>query len=320
MMKQILIFMLLAMAWHYGSAQQRAQFSQYMNNDYIFNPAAGGTEDYADIKASFRKQWLGMSAGPITYYVSGHTPIGKMRGKPHPRNKSRSHHSIGGIAYQDVTGPSSRLGLSGSYSYNMQFTETIRGAIGTFIGMQQYSIDGSKLAFHDAGENTQIQRKTVPDLGLGIWMYSNRVYLGISSFQFTQSKLNFNLSETGKEKTMYSKLTHHFFMTTGVKIPVTDDITFIPSAMVKIVNTAPPSIDLNAKLRFKDLFWVGASYRHLDSFIGLAGVTINSRVDIGYSYDATVSPLGKYNTGSHEILVGVRIKDKGKVICPSNFW
>ena len=53
-MKQILIFILLAMARHYGSAQQRAQFSQYMNNDYIFNPDAGGTEDYADIKASFR--------------------------------------------------------------------------------------------------------------------------------------------------------------------------------------------------------------------------------------------------------------------------
>ena len=52
-------------------AQQQAQYSQYMNNNYILNPGATGVEDYIDVKLSYRTQWTGLEGAPKTYYLSG---------------------------------------------------------------------------------------------------------------------------------------------------------------------------------------------------------------------------------------------------------
>lgn len=58
-------------------AQQLGQYSQYLNNQFILNPAAAGEHDYLDVDLSFRQQWVGFDNAPQNYYLSAHTPIGK---------------------------------------------------------------------------------------------------------------------------------------------------------------------------------------------------------------------------------------------------
>ena len=58
-------------------AQQRPQYSQYMLNNYLLNPALTGIEDYADVRFGHRQQWVGLEGAPVTYYVSAHMPVGK---------------------------------------------------------------------------------------------------------------------------------------------------------------------------------------------------------------------------------------------------
>ena len=60
-----------------ASAQQRPQYSQYMMNNYLLNPAVTGVEDFLDFKAGMRRQWVGLEGAPITYYASAHAAIGK---------------------------------------------------------------------------------------------------------------------------------------------------------------------------------------------------------------------------------------------------
>ena len=325
-MKRIITLLTVAFALTTSitQAQQDVQYSMYMNNNYALNPAAGGTEDYVDIKASVRRQWTDIIGSPKTIYLTAHSPIGKFKGKPHPiRDKYRNFSSVGGIAYNDQTGPISRNGILLSYGYNMSLSRLFRISVAAAVGFQQFNLDVAALQFHDPGETFASRTSGfMPDARLGVWAYNTHVYFGAAASQLTQQNLPYSLDNQGNptEKSPFKRLANHYYITGGIRIPMYYDFTLIPSIMLKYNTPAPLSIDLNAKLKYQDLIWVGASYRNLDSFIGMVGLTINKWIDVGYAYDATVSRLSGYAHGTHEIMVGVRLKPRSQLICPSNFW
>jgi hypothetical protein len=47
-------------------AQQKPQYTQYILNNYIINPAVTGIENYIDVKAATRQQWTGLQNAPQT--------------------------------------------------------------------------------------------------------------------------------------------------------------------------------------------------------------------------------------------------------------
>ena len=58
-------------------AQQKPEYTQYILNNYILNPALTGIENYTDVKISHRHQWVGLQDAPVTTYLTIHKPIGK---------------------------------------------------------------------------------------------------------------------------------------------------------------------------------------------------------------------------------------------------
>lgn len=303
-------------------AQQQPQYSQYMNNNYIINPAVGGSEDFIDIKASYRNQWVGFEGAPVTYYLSGHTPLGKQSGKPYPRkDKFKNYHGLGAYLYNDRTGPFNRTAGYLSYSYNMALNQKLRVAMGAFLGLQQYKLNGDQLNFYDNAEALGIQSSIVPDASVGVWLYNHRFYAGISTTQLFQNNLGFvSNNDISLNQGGYGKLNNHYFITSGIRISINPDLFIVPSILVKVVSPAPISIDLNAKLKYKNFLWCGLSYRNMDAVYAMAGVTIKELIDIGYSYDTSISSIRYYNSGSHEILIGVRLKLRQRLQCPANFW
>jgi hypothetical protein len=73
--------------------------------------------------------------------------------------------------------------------------------------------------------------------------------------------------------------------------------------MTKAVAGAPLSVDLTANVLFNNFVEVGAGYRFDDSFSGLFNIRISPSLRVGYAYDYTISNLGKFNSGSHEIMI-----------------
>jgi len=304
-----------------GRAQQQAQYSQYMNNNYILNPAVAGTEDYIDVKLSYRTQWTGLEGAPKTYYASIHSSLGKRRtqSKQTMRDWRRSFHALGGLLYNDVTGPTSRAGIYGSYAYNLALTRTIRASLGFSAGIQQFAIDGQQLRFHNPDNHAGSQASQVPDATIGLWVYSPSFYAGVSTAQLLGSRLDFSYSLAGQAEPANS-LKRHYFATGGLRLPLSPDWVLVPSVLVKFVQPAPPSIDLNAKLKYRDLLWAGASLRAFDSVVALFGINVNEYTSLGYSYDAGMSGLAGHHWGSHEVLLGLRLKKKPQIVCPERFW
>lgn len=303
-----------------GQAQQLAQYSQYMNNNYILNPAVAGTDDYIDLKFSYRAQWAGLEGAPKTYYASVNSSLGSLRSqsKRTRHDWQRGFHAVGGIVYSDVTGPTSRTGIYGSYTYNLALSRTLRLAMGVSAGMQQFAVDGSQLQFH-SGYIAANQASRVPDATVGLWLYSPDFYVGASSAQILGNQLD--LAYSPVNQLVYSnKLERHYFVTAGGRLPLTEDLALVPSVLVKYMSPAPTSVDLNLKLKYRDLLWAGASWRATDSFIGMVGVNFSDFGSLSYSYDASTSQIASYQWGSHEVILGLKLKKRPRPACPDPFW
>ena len=91
--------------------------------------------------------------------------------------------------------------------------------------------------------------------------------------------------------------------------------------MVKFVHPAPVQFDINMRLMYENIAWVGISYRNKDAINLVLEYVWDDTIEIGYAFDYTLSELGQYNNGSHEIIIGVRWGNpKRETICPAKFW
>lgn len=325
-MKKIVSIIILLCGVYVASAQQEQQYSQYMINPYTINPAVGGTEDFFDVKAGFRTQWVGLEGAPRTFYLSGHGTIGKDFRQYHHHGEHKAWHGVGGYIYNDVTGPISRTGFYASYAYNMPINKHIRLSVGAFFGGKQYKLDPNYFRnIVDDGDpqltgGSSSFAKLVPDANVGAWLYSKDYYVGISTFQVLRSNLDFQGLYDDDERTSFSQLASHYFVTGGVRLPMAREFDLIPSFALKMVNPAPASIDVSVKAQLSDRYFGGLSYRFRDSFTAIVGVTLARQVDISYSFDLTGSDLRKHNSGTHEIVLGYRFKHSKHIDCPSRFW
>lgn len=309
-MKTIKIILGLLMLSVCSLAQQKPQYSLYYQNNFILNPAIAGIEEYYDTKLSYRNQWLGINGAPTTTYISSQGPLG---------DAEKSHAGAGFTMIEDKTGPTSQLTIDASYAYHILVTKRLKIAFGLSGGVTQYSLATNQLVL-DQNFDPAVPRNSasqlVPDLTAGVWIYSEQWYLGASVTQLLPSRVNFNT----QDKNPLNALQMHEFLTFGYKFFLSDDFSITPSVMIKHVNPVPVSFDVNAKLQYKDIMWLGSSVRRGDGFSLSAGFYMSRTLNISYAYDYTYSPLQQYTTGSHEIILGIQIGNKTGVRCPKMNW
>ncbi|EJF10468.1 PorP/SprF family type IX secretion system membrane protein [Pontibacter sp. BAB1700] len=115
-------------------------------------------------------------------------------------------------------------------------------------------------------------------------------------------------------------LQRHYFLTGSYRFAPGGRIDLIPSVMLKLASPSPLSVDVNLRALYDERFWVGASYRHNDAIVGMVGVYVSPLIDISYSYDATTSGLNRVSAGTHEVVVGFKLFNDRRIICPQWVW
>ncbi len=300
-------------------AQQRPQYSQYMVNNYLLNPAITGIEDYADIRVSHRRQWVGLDGAPVTSYVTAHTPLNKGASST-KYHKGLAHHGVGVSFHTDKTGPLRRSGLTASYAYHLPITRTINASAGVAAGIIRNSVNTSDLEFTNPNDpliGGGDFNNNVIDLNLGFWVYSQSFSIGVAGAQLLEDVGSFQ-AEGSKNPTL--DLQRHYFITGAYRFSPADKLDVVPSVMVKIADPSPTAIDANIRVLYNKQFWVGASYRHDDALVAMVGVYVNPLLDISYSYDATTSNLNRVSAGTHEVVVGFKLLNTKRIICPQWIW
>jgi type IX secretion system PorP/SprF family membrane protein len=337
-MKKIICFALFMQSIQFCFAQQRPQYTQYILNNYILNPALSGIENYTDVKISSRDQWIGLSGAPRTMYLTLHTPLGKKDYKAsatsfgvpgeNPRGgrywenytASEAHHGLGFSVVNDKTGLYNRFSANLSYAYHIGLSPRTNMAAGFAGGIMKISRDASKSTFDNndptdpAQGNVDDIYKIRPDLSAGIWVYSADYFLGLSAQQIIPQKVSF------VDDTLGFKLVPHLFATAGYRFLVNDDINAVPSMMFKYIAPLDPQFDFNLKFQYRDLVWVGGSYRFKDGYAGMLGLNVGNTFNIGYAYDFTTTPLRTVSRGTHEIIIGFLLGNRYDDSCPRNIW
>lgn len=294
----ILLLLLLSTLSVY--AQQNPQFSQYLFNGVVINPAYAGSKGYLNLNALYRKQWAGLDNTPSSQTISADGPL-------------INNASWGVFLSNDQIGYQRNSSLYGSFAYRVKVSKNGSLALGISAGVAQYFLEGEKLVTDipndPAVPDNQISVWT-PDARVGIYYNTPRFFAGVSMWEVLSSNIVRNEMLADPEP--------HFYFSSGFALPISNSFTFRPSILLKEDFKAPSNSDITGFIIYKDRFWFGGSYRTRiftkrdseenfnlqarDAIALMIQVYPTEQLRLGYGYDITRTVFRKY--GTHEISLG----------------
>ncbi len=286
-----------------AKAQQVPYYTQFMMNDYLINPAVAGTRNHYQIRANSRIQWVGMTDAPRTNSISVYGP-----------SKNRPM-GWGGYFYHDVTGPTSRTSVNGSYAYNIALNDMMRLSGGITFGLMQYKLDGTQINIGDEVDydpvfTGNVETAFVPDASIGLYLYSSQYYVGLSSHQLLGNKLNLHSPvDSVSNDEGINRLKQHIYLSGGMLFLLGRDWVLQPSVLLKTMFPGQFQVDVNAKVTYDSKVWGGLSFRSGDAVAVMVGYNYEGKFYFGLSYDITYSELRRYSSGTYEVMLGVRFDD-----------
>lgn len=269
-------------------AQQDSQYTQYMYNPMNVNPAYAGTRDVLSFFGMHRTQWVGLDGAPVTNTFSLHSPL------------KEGKYGIGISVVSDKIGPIDESSISIDYAYKLILSNSIL-SFGIKGNANLLNIDFSKLEIYDISDNqfmNNLENKFSPNIGAGLYWYSDNYYVGLSIPHILETKYfsDTKFSSIAKERM-------HYYLMGGYVFDLNDDVKFKPAILSKIVSGAPVQLDITANFMFNEKFILGGAYRLDAAYSLMAGFQVSNKILIGYAYDKEITKLSNFNSGSHEIFL-----------------
>ena len=316
---RFLLFLICLLVVKFNSYAQDVQYSQFYSNPLYLNPAFAGATERTRIGANFRTQWPALDQNFVAYsayvdhfsekYNSG---VGILINGAKESFTQSQNFEIGMVySYRLRLGEKSFLnaGIQGSFvSRDALFDDVI---LGTQLNIDRGTIIGDPGSGFEGDAN-----QSDLDLASGLLFYNERVWLGVSAFHLLAPQISYLIVDGNQ---LPIKYTGHG----GIRFDLapgnindffnnTDQERSIAFAFNYKSQGQFSQLDFGAELFLEPLV-LGLWYRGLptkyslpnnESIIGLLGLSLDSGVEIGYSYDFTISKFGQRNTGgAHEISV-----------------
>ncbi len=288
-------------------AQQDPQYSQYMFNQLVINPAYAGSKNAVSSSLFLRNQWMGVEGTPKTQTLSVHAPL------------SRKKIGVGLHVMTDQIGPVKTTGVFGSYAYKITLPKG-KLSMGLRAGLFQYVYNWNEIEHYDQADIVYLQNRTsylVPTADFGLYYYNNDMYTGLSVTHLFNGRLT-SVSVSSSDKASYVP---HVFLTAGKAFDVSETIIINPSLAVKTAKHSPVSVDINLNALFVNRLWIGASYRSSYGMVFLTQINVTDKLHIGYSFDWGFNQFTSLTRGSHEIMLGYDfvVFGRSKMMSPRYF-
>lgn len=311
-MKRIIVLMLV-MGCSLVTAQQDAQYTQYMYNTMSVNPAYAGSRGALSIAALHRSQWIGLDGAPTTQTLNVHSPIGKSVGL----GLSIVNDEIGEGVNQETN-------FDVLFSYTIPTSDTGKLSFGIKGGGHLLNIDFTVLNQYvqELDGTNNIDNKFSPNIGAGVYYHTNKFYLGLSVPNFLETE-HFEPSSNSNESSSYlASERMNFYMITGYVFDLSDTWKLKPALLTKWVEGAPLQVDMSANFWFNQKLSLGAAYRWDAAWSVLTGFQITDSFMVGLAYDKETTDLGNttFNDGSFEVFLRFELfKNLDKIISPRFF-
>lgn len=302
-----------------GVLAQDFQYSQFYAAPLFLNPAFTGASDLTRVGMNYRNQWPGLDHSFNTYsaYIDHYmfdinSGIGLIFNGSMESKARLNQNEIGLLySYRLKLGHESFLRVGGQVSY------VARDAyFGDLVFGSQLDINRGTIS-NDSGEGLPEDfRHRFADFNFGMLYHSQTYWLGVSAHHLTQPNVSFIDDNISK---LPMRLSAHG----GIKIDLGEGFInnyFSNSRQERSAFLAfnykhqDPfnQLDLGAQFFIQPLV-MGVWYRGFpvkyalpnnESIVGLIGFTLESGLDIGYSYDFTISKMAlRQSGGAHEISI-----------------
>jgi len=284
-------------------AQQDPLYSQNQFNQSMINPAYTGVNNVLNATVIGRRQWVGLEGAPKTSIVNISSSLFN--------NKV----GLGLIALDDRFGVNKNTELQLLYAYRIDLLNGKSFSFGLQTGYINYSYDYDQLTLEQDDQVLTLADGNITrfNVGAGAYYRTNDFYLGLS----IPRMLNTNVNENGVNSTIYRR---HLYISGGYVFDMSTSMKFKPSAVLKVVEGQPLSIDLNASLLLMETLWVGASIRNFNA-IGLnSQFEINDQIRLGYSFEYPLNAMGGIVFSTHELMISFDIEMlRGQINGPRYF-
>ena len=279
---------------------------QYTLDALSINPAYAGRREAMSVAMSYRHQWVGFEGAPRTEIISIHSPL------------LQEKTGVGLLIMNNEIGIKQETGIAGNYSYSVK-TGAGRLSFGLGAGLSITNKDPHDYNVLDPGdqlvEGTE-KKFIMPDFSVGMYYYTDRYYAGISAPFFMNHRF---YPSSGDYKLYHSFSDCNYMFTGGYLWKINEDIKMLPNVLFRFNPNRARQVDLNLHVILKDKFWIGTNYRSEKSMIWTLQYQINNQFRIAYSYGTDFSELGRYNRGTHEIMLRYDFKYLLEVVSPRYF-
>ncbi|WBU89916.1 PorP/SprF family type IX secretion system membrane protein [Cellulophaga omnivescoria] len=279
------------------SAQQDAQYTQYMFNTLAVNPAYAGSRGQLSVAALYRSQWVGLEGSPKTQTFNLHSPI---------RNSNLGY-GISIVNDQIGDGVVQETYFDGTVSYTLKLAQDRKLSFGLKVGGNLLNLDFEKLRKIDdeVVETDNIDNRFSPNFGLGFYYHTNKFYLGLSAPNLVETDHFDNSNRDSDDVQFLSKDKVNLYAITGYVFDLNNTLKFKPAVLTKVVSGAPLQVDLSANFMFNEKFTFGAAYRWDAAVSAMAGFQLSDQLMLGLAYDKETTELGgtQFNDGSFEVFM-----------------
>lgn len=310
-LKNIILIMVLTLGSFTIQAQQEPMYTHYMYNTLVVNPAYAGSRDALTVTALHRSQWVDFKGAPKTQTITLHTPL------------NNEHIGLGLSVLNDKIGPTNNTSVFMEYAYIMRLTPKSKLALGLSAGVDIFQANLNTLQLDEQLDpvfQNNINNKVSPNFGFGAYYSRERFYAGVSVPHLLENSYS-SIKQTNGEN-LVGKQQRHAYLIAGTLIPISDNLAFKPTTLVKVTAAAPVQADITASFIIMKKLLVGAMFRTGDAFGGLIGLDLTDQLHIGYSFDYSYGlKTFKYNQGSHEIVLRYDFifSDKRQIHSPRYF-
>jgi len=295
-MNKLVVFVVFIMMSLYNvSAQQDPQYTQYMYNTLVINPAYAGSRGAFSITGMHRSQWLGIDGAPKTQTLNFHTPMSERVGI----GLSIVNDEIGNGTNQETY-------FDGIFSYTIPLAREKKLAFGIKAGVHLLNLDFAKLAnFNNEVMGSgfvNVDNKFSPNFGFGIYYYDESFYAGLSVPNFLKTQ-HFNDSNSSNSFLETERFNIYFM--TGYVYELNPRLQFKPALLVRMLQGTPLQVDLSTTFLINEKFNLGAAYRWNGALSAMFGFQLNDNMLLGLAYDREISELGgsTFNDGSFEVIL-----------------
>ncbi|TAH26697.1 MAG: type IX secretion system membrane protein PorP/SprF [Cytophagales bacterium] len=323
-MKKTLLFSILLISFLNVSSQD-IQYSQFYANALYLSPAFAGSNQTSRAILHSRLQWPGIDATYIGTTFSFDHYFPRFKSGVGALINSDFQNAYGGNTYRTLD-----IGLQYAYQVDLSEEWTFRPAIQATIANRRFQ----PLAPYGDQMNNQIGQVPgqvtsdptasgapsyiYPDFGAGGLLFSKKMWVGLAAHHLNMPPQNFF---SGSQRLPIKASLH-----AGMKFLLKNngrrrygfgddenEVSLSPVMNYKMQGRFD-QLDLGAYLRY-NMFVVGSWYRGIpfklypneltnnESIVLLVGIMFRG-LNIGYSYDVTVSKLARANTGgAHELSI-----------------